>query len=283
MKLRNLRQFWYSPQQSGDGTDAELKLLANSLEPFGDWDATAFAELLKTMTPFASALVDLRAKVRMPDDGALTAVHERIAKSVADLGPTAGLTVTAKPDKKWIEKQRNAERSEALVRRLREFASQIVSPESYAAAELQPEFEAFVALSAADWKLLEGAIQQSFPGKGRGKIEAALAQISGHASPKPVKGKAAKAKPAAPTAEELAPHVQRLKDRMSRSNDRENFPRREVDEQIAELANFDANTLRVILQDASFEVGKKDSKPKMLEKLREFLDASHRAFERIQA
>ena len=103
---------------------------------------------------------------------------------------------------------------------------------------------------------------------------------SGQAAPKKGKGKTA-----TPTftTEQILPFVHRLKERMERSNDRDIFPRSEVDAQIAELNPLGAEMIRAILQEASFQVGAREGKPGMLKKLREFLDAGHRAYERIQS
>lgn len=300
MHIRVLQQFVSSLQAplKSVGATGEVETLAAALEPFAEWDVPTFSGFLEAAEAYRR---DGAVRVPAPEDASLIRLNETFAAIrdgvkqgcegvlerqkdasaiLAKIGQAVGLTVSAKVDKKWLDRQHAAARSEELVRRVRELASRIIGPESYAAPELQSDLDAVDSLSAADWKLLDQALGTKSTGKGRAKAESLLARLSGHQPPKKVKAKAAKA---SPSPEQILPYVQRLKDRMERSNDRDLFPRMEVDEQIRELDALDKDMVSAILREASFPVGPKETKPKMLEKLRDFLDAGHRAFERIQA
>jgi hypothetical protein len=303
MNIRILQAFLSSlraPLQSV-GAERALDGLVAALEPYADWDLATFSEFLATADGYRR---DGRVRIPAPEDAglarldqifaaireclrqdpvseaALSEAQEQAVQILGAIGVASGLTVTARPDKKWLDAKRAAIRAGNLANRLRALSSRITGPESYAAPEIQMEMELFATLGAADWKLVEPSLPTKLSGKGRAKVESALAGLSGHAPPA-----AAKKKPQKTTftPDQVLPFVQKLKERMERSNDRDAFPRSEVDAQIAELEPLDGAMIRAILQEANFAVGARDSKPALLKKLREFLDAGHRAFERIQA
>lgn len=80
-----------------------------------------------------------------------------------------------------------------------------------------------------------------------------------------------------------------LKDAITRSNDRENYPRETSQKVIDSLGSLSKDALAKVLKDAyegqelTPAIRPGQSKKEMLMKLYEFLDAGHRAYERVQA
>lgn len=99
----------------------------------------------------------------------------------------------------------------------------------------------------------------------------------------------AKAKSSASTAQSPAPsfdaskHVSTLKDRLTRSKDRETFPRAEAKQGAADLAGLTAKQVRDVAEQAGVKLPPRGSKKAILEKIEAALDAGHRAYESIEA
>jgi hypothetical protein len=305
MNTRILQQFLASlkaPLQSlGAGTDIESLIAA--LEPFAEWDMPNLTMFLRTADEYRrdgrlpvpsaddASLERLRADfaavrdgAQMDDSDAFSSAQARAAVTLKEIASGVGLTVAPKVDKKWLDRRRDALRVSALATRLRGLADRITSSESYLDPIVQSEIQYFADLKAADWSLLfqQPLLKSAAKATGNSRVKtlAALAYLAGHSARK---AKPAKSKAVSFPKEQIDPYVQRLQDRLERSIDRDLFPRSEVDVQIAELADLGADMLREVLKQANVPVGARDAKPRMLEILRSRLDASHRAFEKVQA
>jgi hypothetical protein len=302
MDIRILHQFLSSLRTPFEtlGAGRDLEPLLAALGPYVEWDAATFVDFLQAADGFrrngqvqvptpddaalarlAKAAAALRDGVKGVSEGAVQEAQEHAIDVLAEFGKGLGINLSAKVDRNWLKQQRTAAAVRDAAAKLRSLASRIVGPESYSAPEIQSAVDELTTLSTAELKSVDAALGIASAGKGRARIEAALGALSGHA--RPTSGK--KARNASPQAspEEIAAFAARLKERMERSKDREAFPRSEIDLQVQEFEPLAPEAIRAILRSVDLGATDRDSKSAMLKKVREHLDAGHRAFERIEA